>query len=96
MVVGAGISGLAAARALLLDGRVQVTVLEASPRTGGKLLRGDVAGVETDLGAEAVLARRPEGVALMEALGLDPVPPTTTQAAIWSRGALAAACPPAM
>ena len=88
VVIGAGISGLAAARALLLDGRVQVTVLEASPRTGGKLLRGEVAGVETDLGAEAVLARRPEGVALMAALGLDAVPPTTTQAAIWSRGQL--------
>jgi oxygen-dependent protoporphyrinogen oxidase len=52
------------------------------------LLRGEVAGVETDLGAEAVLARRPEGVALMESLGLDQVSPTTTQAAIWTRGQL--------
>ena len=88
MVVGAGISGLAAARALVLDGRVRVTVLEGSPRTGGKLLRGEVAGIETDLGAEAVLARRPEGLALIESLGLDTVAPTTTQAAIWSRGQL--------
>ncbi len=88
VVVGAGISGLAAARALLLDGRVRVTVLEGSPRTGGKLLRGEVAGVETDLGAEAVLARRPEGVALMASLGLDAVSPTTTKAAIWTRGQL--------
>jgi protoporphyrinogen/coproporphyrinogen III oxidase len=88
VVVGAGISGLAAARALLLDGRVQVSVLEGSPRTGGKLLRGHVAGIETDLGAEAVLARRPEGVALMESLGLVAIPPSTTQAAIWTRGQL--------
>ncbi|HEY5050799.1 MAG TPA: protoporphyrinogen oxidase [Acidothermaceae bacterium] len=88
VVVGAGISGLAAARALVLDGRVQVTVLEGSPRTGGKLLRGRVAGVETDLGAEAVLARRPEGVALIGSLGLSPVGPTTMQAAIWTRGQL--------
>ena len=88
VVVGAGISGLAAARALVLDGRVRVTVLEGSPRTGGKLLRGEVAGVETDLGAEAVLARRPEGVALMQSLGLDAIPPATTQAAIWTRGQL--------
>jgi len=88
VVVGAGISGLAAARALLLDGRVRVSVLEGSPRTGGKLVRGEVAGVETDLGAEAVLARRPEGVALMQSLGLDRVSPTTTQAAIWTRGQL--------
>lgn len=88
MVIGAGISGLAAARTLSLDGRVRVSVLEGSPRTGGKLLRGEVAGVETDLGAEAVLARRPEGVALMQSLGLDRVSPTTAQAAIWSRGRL--------
>ncbi|HTC70348.1 MAG TPA: protoporphyrinogen oxidase, partial [Acidothermaceae bacterium] len=88
VVVGAGIAGLAAAHALTLDGRVRVTVLEGSPRTGGKLLRGEVAGVETDLGAEAVLARRPEGLALMAQLGLDTVSPTTTKAAIWTRGAM--------
>jgi oxygen-dependent protoporphyrinogen oxidase len=88
VVVGAGIAGLAAAHALATDGRVRVTVLEGSPRTGGKLLRGEVAGVETDLGAEAVLARRPEGLALMAALGLDTVSPTTTKAAIWTRGAM--------
>jgi oxygen-dependent protoporphyrinogen oxidase len=88
VVVGAGISGLAAARTLVLDGRVRVTVLEGSARTGGKLLRGEVAGVETDLGAEAVLARRPEGVALIESLGLEQVSPVTTQAAIWTRGQL--------
>ena len=88
VVVGAGIAGLAAAHALTIDGRVRVTVLEGSPRTGGKLLRGEVAGVETDLGAEAVLARRPEGLALLAALGLDTVSPTTTKAAIWTRGAM--------
>jgi oxygen-dependent protoporphyrinogen oxidase len=88
VVVGAGIAGLAAAHALTIDGRVRVTVLEGSPRTGGKLLRGEVAGVETDLGAEAVLARRPEGLALMAQLGLDTVSPTTTKAAIWTRGAM--------
>jgi protoporphyrinogen/coproporphyrinogen III oxidase len=88
VVVGAGIAGLAAARALALDGRVAVTLLEGSPRTGGKLLRGEIAGIETDLGAEAVLARRPEGVALMAQLGLEAVSPATTQAAIWTRGSL--------
>jgi protoporphyrinogen/coproporphyrinogen III oxidase len=88
VVVGAGIAGLAAAHALALDGRVTVTVLEGSPRTGGKLLRGAVGGIETDLGAEAILARRPEGVALMAQLGLDTVSPATTKAAVWTRGAL--------
>jgi protoporphyrinogen/coproporphyrinogen III oxidase len=88
VVVGAGIAGLAAAHALAADGRVRVTVLEGSRRTGGKLVRGEVAGIETDLGAEAVLARRPEGLALMATLGLDTVSPTTTKAAIWTRGAM--------
>jgi oxygen-dependent protoporphyrinogen oxidase len=89
-VVGAGIAGLAAAHALTIGGCVQVSVLEGSSRTGGKLWRGEVAGVETDLGAESVLARRPEGLALMAQLGLEPVHPQTTPAAVWSRGRLRA------
>jgi oxygen-dependent protoporphyrinogen oxidase len=88
VVVGAGIAGLVAARELARDRRIRVTVLEGSPRTGGKLLRGSVAGIETDLGAEAVLARRPEGLALMAELQLEAVHPQTTSAAIWSRGRL--------
>jgi oxygen-dependent protoporphyrinogen oxidase len=91
-VVGAGIAGLAAAHELARDGRVDVVVLEGSPRTGGKLLRGEVAGVATDLGAESVLARRPEGLALIDELGLagEVVHPVTQTAAVWSRGALRA------
>ncbi len=88
VVVGGGIAGLAAARVLAADGRVTVTVLEGSPRTGGKLWRGSVAGIETDLGAEAVLARRPEAVDLMSELGLDTVSPATASASVWTRGAL--------
>ena len=90
-VVGAGIAGLTAARQLALDG-VDVVVVEASSRTGGKLLRGEVAGVSTDLGAEALLARRPEALALIDEVGLsgEVVHPETTQASIWSRGALRA------
>jgi protoporphyrinogen oxidase len=90
VVVGAGIAGLAAAHALLVDGRVDVTVIEGAPRTGGKLVRGSVAGVTTDLGAESVLARRPEGIGLIAELGLDSVHPQTTSAAIWSRGTMRA------
>ncbi|MGH8889164.1 MAG: protoporphyrinogen oxidase [Acidothermaceae bacterium] len=89
-VVGAGIAGLAAAHELALNGRVDVVVVEGSPRTGGKLLRGEVAGVQTDLGAESLLARRPEALDLLDELGLAPevVHPQTLQARIWSRGAL--------
>ena len=88
-VVGAGIAGLTAARQLALDG-VDVVVCEASSRAGGKVLRGEVAGVSTDLGAEALLARRPEALALIDEVGLsgEVVHPETTRASIWSRGAL--------
>ncbi|WP_214320166.1 protoporphyrinogen oxidase [Nonomuraea sediminis] len=89
VVVGGGISGLAAAW-FLSQGGVRVTVLEGSPRIGGKLLATEVAGVRVDAGAEAMLARRPEGKDLAKAVGLgdDLVNPGTTNASIYSRGAL--------
>ena len=69
VVIGGGIAGLAAA-CFLADGPARVTVLEGSPRIGGKLSASDVAGVSMDEGAEALLARRPEGIGLIEATGL--------------------------
>ncbi|MEU0970479.1 protoporphyrinogen oxidase [Streptomyces sp. NPDC005917] len=89
VVIGAGIAGLAAAHRLLERG-VRVTVLEASERVGGKLLPGEIAGVRVDLGAESMLARRPEAVALAREVGLDGrlQPPATATASIWTRGAL--------
>jgi oxygen-dependent protoporphyrinogen oxidase len=89
VVVGGGIGGLAAAF-FLRDEPVRVTVLEGSPRLGGKLSASDVAGVPMDEGAEALLARRPEGIELITATGLggDLVPAGTTSSAIYTRGAL--------
>ncbi|MEU0583315.1 protoporphyrinogen oxidase [Streptomyces sp. NPDC006132] len=89
VVIGAGIAGLAAAHRLLERG-ARVTVLEASDRVGGKLLPGEIAGARVDLGAESMLARRPEAVALARAVGLADrlQPPATATASIWTRGAL--------
>ncbi|MDN3269656.1 protoporphyrinogen oxidase [Streptomyces sp. MA15] len=89
VVVGAGIAGLAAAHRLLEHG-ARVTVLEASERVGGKLLPGEIAGARVDLGAESLLARRPEAVGLARAVGLSDrlQPPATASAALWTRGAL--------
>ncbi|MEU6134437.1 protoporphyrinogen oxidase [Nocardioides sp. NPDC047086] len=87
IVVGAGIAGLTAARDLSLKGH-RVTVLEASSRVGGKIRGESVAGQLVDVGAEAMLNRRPEGVSLAREVGLEIVHPTDAKSSIWSRGAL--------
>ncbi|MFG2955161.1 protoporphyrinogen oxidase [Streptomyces sp. NPDC048291] len=89
VVVGAGIAGLAAAHRLL-DRGARVTVLEASERVGGKLLPGEIAGVRVDLGAESMLARRPEAVALAREAGLGErlQAPATATASVWTRDTL--------
>ncbi|WP_404816652.1 protoporphyrinogen oxidase [Streptomyces thermolineatus] len=90
VVVGGGISGLAAAWFLTSGGVPRVTVLEASSRLGGKLYADEIAGVPVDLGAESMLARRPEAVGLARAVGLADAlqPPATASASLWTRGAL--------
>src|SRR6478672_3083669 len=87
-VVGGGVAGLAAAWELLQGNDVRVVVLEAADAVGGKLRRAEVAGYPVDVGAESMLARRPEATGLVADLGLgerlthpEPVP-----AAVWSRG----------
>ena len=68
-VVGGGITGLSAARLLALRG-VEVIVLEAGNRWGGKLAPVAINGVRLDGGAESILARRPEGLRLVNDLDL--------------------------
>ncbi|GAA2492232.1 protoporphyrinogen oxidase [Terrabacter carboxydivorans] len=88
-VVGGGISGLAAAWELCRrGGDVAVTVLEGSDRLGGKLRLEDVSGVRIDVGAESVLARRPEALTLFGELGVDDLVthPGPAGASIVSRG----------
>ncbi|MFJ3083582.1 protoporphyrinogen oxidase [Streptomyces halstedii] len=89
VVIGGGIAGLAAAHRLLATG-LRVTVLEATERLGGKLMTGEVAGARVDLGAESMLARRPEAVELATAAGLGDrlQPPATATASVWTRDAL--------
>ncbi|MGH3097097.1 MAG: protoporphyrinogen oxidase [Streptosporangiales bacterium] len=90
VVVGGGVAGLAAAWFLGETGRVDVTVLEGANRVGGKLRVSEVAGVPVDEGAESMLARRPEGVALARSVGLggELVTPGAASAAILAGGAL--------
>lgn len=96
-VVGGGMAGLAAAHELASAG-AEVVVLEGSDRLGGKLRLGEVGGLTLDLGAESILARRPEGLDLVHAVGLDDrvVNPETITASIWTHGALRSMPPTVM
>lgn len=91
VVVGGGISGLAAAWDLAQED-VDVVLLEAAPRVGGPLQTAELAAgttpVTVDVGAESLLARRPEAVELAREVGLarDLVQPATTRAAVVLRG----------
>lgn len=74
VVVGAGLSGLAAARALVAAGR-EVVVLEARDRVGGRLLSASLGdGVVVDLGAQWVGADHVRVQRLALELGVETFP----------------------
>ena len=89
MVVGAGVAGLVAAYDLARgDAFDEVLVLEGSPEVGGKLRTREIGGVRVDVGAEAMLARRPEGTDLAAELGLEVVHPAATRSGLWTHGSV--------
>lgn len=87
IVIGAGITGLAAADVLADDH--DVTVIDADDRTGGKLKASTFAGLPSvDEGADAYLVRVPHAAALSRRVGLgadDLVHPATAHASLWHR-----------
>ena len=90
-VVGGGVSGLTAAwRLSTARPASDVVLLEGRDAVGGVVRVGDVGGVRLDLGAESLLARRPEAVELAREAGLgdDLVHPATSSAAVVARGTL--------
>lgn len=88
-VVGAGISGLAAAYELQHAG-IEPVVLEAGDRAGGKIDGAQVGCLTIDAGPDGFVARDPAAAALCRRLGLGPdlVEPAASGAFVWVDGRL--------
>lgn len=92
VVIGGGLTGLTAAARLArgpaLDHAtgVDVRVLEATARVGGKIHTIDAGGDRLDVGADAFLVRRPEADRLAHRLGLgaELVEPVTGRVWAWT------------
>lgn len=70
-VIGGGITGLTAAYRLQeASAKVDILLLEASDRLGGKIGTERVDGFVIESGPDCFLSRKPRGVALCEALGI--------------------------
>lgn len=75
VIVGGGISGLAAAHRLQREsrasgGNLQIIVLEASERLGGKILTEQLDGLTIEGGPDSFLSSKPAALQLCEELGL--------------------------
>jgi oxygen-dependent protoporphyrinogen oxidase len=92
VIVGGGVSALATAHYLHshLGGGVQLTLVEAESRLGGKVANQQFSGHLVDTGPDAVLVRAPAMAALLQELGLgqEIVAPASLGAHVWSRGKL--------
>lgn len=82
VVVGAGITGLVAARELAAAG-VQVTVFDRAARVGGQLLAATVAGRHVDVGSESVFTAAPGPLELIAELGLSEQLVAANRATTW-------------
>jgi oxygen-dependent protoporphyrinogen oxidase len=72
VVVGGGIAGLAAAyRLTRLEPPVAVTLVEASPRLGGKIVTERADGFAIEGGPDSFLSAKPRGIGLCRELGLE-------------------------
>jgi oxygen-dependent protoporphyrinogen oxidase len=85
LVIGGGITGLAAAVGLCEHGAGEVILCEADSRLGGKIRSSEFAGVPTvDEGPDAFLTRGGEALGFASRIGItDLVAPASASAAVW-------------
>jgi oxygen-dependent protoporphyrinogen oxidase len=73
VVVGGGISGLAAAHRLIeLNQAQQITLIEASDRLGGTIQTKNRDGFLLERGPDSFISEKPQALALAKRLGLEP------------------------
>jgi oxygen-dependent protoporphyrinogen oxidase len=85
VVVGGGVAGLATAyRLVRARPDLDLTVVEASAATGGRLTSVPVGDLELDAGPDSFVARKPWAVDLCRELGLALVEPATSGAYVWT------------
>jgi oxygen-dependent protoporphyrinogen oxidase len=94
VVIGAGISGLVTAyrltRTLNGEGPLDVLLVEASDRAGGKLRTTHLEDVRVEAGADSFVVRKPWAIDLCKELGLGDrlIRPAAEGASVWTRGRL--------
>ena len=71
VVVGGGISGLAAAHRLIELGHTNITLIEASPRLGGTIQTEYRDGFLIERGPDSFISEKPEALELAKRLGLE-------------------------
>jgi oxygen-dependent protoporphyrinogen oxidase len=71
LIVGGGVSGLAAAQRLIELGQTNVTLLEASSRLGGTIHTEYRDDFLIERGPDSFISEKPEGLALAKRLGLE-------------------------
>jgi oxygen-dependent protoporphyrinogen oxidase len=87
VVVGGGITGLAAAHHLAESGRdLELVLLESGDRLGGKLRPLDLDGLNLEGGADSFVVRKPWAVDLCRRLGLEDqmIIPAASGARVWT------------
>jgi oxygen-dependent protoporphyrinogen oxidase len=70
VIVGGGITGLAAANFLAANSSASIALFESEPTLGGKIRTERIGNVIVEAGADSFLARTPEAVRLAQSVGL--------------------------